>query len=349
MTNPSKETLFALITRGYSFGAISRELQIPKWALRKLLQEYALPTPLAYARSFLTKQHLQQAIDEGKTLKEIAKQCRCKIAVVLTQLKKYGLKTQGQQKIDYLTEIKGKDLNPITKGVLIGALLGDSWIQYIGEATHYVFNIQHCEAQKEYAEFKAKTVMPELFLSDVFTVPWRGEGKEPFRQTSYKYCSISHPYIAWLYHQAYASGKKEVTRELLDDFTILGAAIWFGDDGSSFLREKTYVYCTNSFSLDSLKLLREWLYDNLQIKTTPIPSSSGSSQYLLRIARDSVEQFERTIGAFVKELPGVSYKYKGFVIENPQRLHVEETLKRLKIQSELLCKKESEAEMTSPL
>ena len=104
---------------------------------------------------------------------------------------------------------------------------------------------------------------------------------------------------------------KIVQPSVLEELTIAGAALWFGDDGSANCKERTYYLHTNGFDLESIKLLRAWLFRQVGVKTTPIKVGI-THRYILRIARASVEQFERVIGTYVLDLPGVSYKIKGF-------------------------------------
>lgn len=307
MSKPSKGALSALIVRGYSVGRLARELNCEKWEIKRSLKEYDLLSPLAYARSLITKEYLAQRVSEGASVNQLSNEFRHSFGFVTTLLKENGLQTQQQMHYSEISKLKTQDFSLAERGMMVGMLLGDSWIYK--KDTQYTFGIQHCEKQKAYAGKKA-SLLSNLFVNQTpFVVPQRiNEWK---RTTQYKYMSISHPYLHWLYEIAYINGKKIVQQELLDELTLFGVALWFGDDGSANTKEKTYYFHTNGFDLNSIKLLRHWLFQHVEVKTTPI-RAGNRSQYILRIARASVEQFERIIGTLVNTLPDVSYKIKGF-------------------------------------
>lgn len=309
-----EKELRALVTRGYSFNKIHKILNISKASLRKVFKKYNIPTPLAYARSKLNKDYLEKRIIKGATLRELAVEVRRSSSVIQYQLDKFGLKTKGQVNLEEINKLKDCDLSKSVKGILVGAMLGDSWIQEISD-NRYIFNIQHCEKQKEYAYYKSKILLKGLFRGKAHEYPYNPLKDKFFRTTAYHYCSISHSYFKYLYLSMYRDGEKIVPEEVLKDLTLFGVAIWFGDDGSASIREKTYYFSTQSFSLKYLKILRRWIFNNLKVNSTIMKNK------VLRISRNSVYSFERLMSPFIITLPGVSYKMKYFEFpKNPQRL-----------------------------
>lgn len=322
-----KDQLLDLVQSHLSVSQIARKLNLPKWQAFSLFRLHGVPTPLAYARSFLTEDYLREKIKAGATLKEIATTTRTRIPVVQGMLQKYGLKTDQQLHREEILKLQASNLTPLEKGAIVGTLLGDAWLMKYSDS-HYVMGIQQCEVQKAYAIFKAKTLLSHLFLQDCYTIPYNSAIDKWIRSTSYRFLSISHPYLKFAYETMNVTGKKEVTPEILTDLTLLGIALWFGDDGSANLGDKSYYFSTNSFSKESLHLLREHLFKKCNVKTNLIKASNFNKKeaYQLRVASPSVEQFEKIIGPYICMLPGVNYKYKGFYIKNPQRLYVKDLL-----------------------
>jgi hypothetical protein len=322
-----KDQLLALVQERLSVKQIAIRLNLPKKYVFKAFQTYKLPTPLAYARSFLTKEYLEKRTSAGATLHEIAAATKVSISTVKSMLQKYDLKTTLQIHREEILKLQASELSPLKKGVVIGTLLGDAWIMKYSDF-HYVLGIQQCEAQKEYAIFKAKTLLNTLFLQDYYAIPYNSEIDKWPRSTGYRFLSIHHSYLKFAYEMMHITGKKEVTPEILNDLTLLGIALWFGDDGSANLKDRSYYFSTNSFSKESLHLLREHLFKKCNVKTTLIKASGFDKKeaYQLRVASSSVEQFEKIIGPYICILPSVNYKYKGFYIKNPQRLYVKDIL-----------------------
>jgi hypothetical protein len=316
MSYPTKETIFSLIVNGHSFNKISKELNLTKRVLRRLFKEYMLPTPLAYARSLLTKGYLGKRISEGATLRDLAKEVRKSVSFITTVIGSYGLQTLEQKNAERIQELKSSDLDPSVKGALIGCLLGDSWIQYKTDS-NCVFCIQHCEAQRSYAKFKAKDKMFHIFQSDEIFVPLKPSDRF-FRTSQYQYSSISHPYILFLYNTAYIKGKKVVTDLLLQDLTIFGVFLWFCDDGSRESKKAgSYVFCTDGFDLESVKRLRMWLFDNMKLKSS---LNKSGANYRIRIAAESKSRFEEMMKPFTEYVPNMRYKFGYDVKESSETL-----------------------------
>jgi hypothetical protein len=320
-----KDILLSLIKQQYSLGQIAKELSIEKWKVKRTIKQYNLFTPLAYARSKLTEDFLKDSFLQGKSIKDIAKEARVSHAVIDSLLKKYHISNPIADNLKAIKVVQQNSLDITQKGIILGTLLGDAWL-YKNKKGHVTAWFQHCEKQKKYAEYKA-TQLSTLFRRPAIIVPYNPKIDMWYRTTGYRYLSISHPYFDYLYNALYFSGKKEVSKEVLKDLTLLGVAIWFGDDGSANDKDKSYYFHTNAFSIESIQNLREWLYRNIHVKTSIIKLKSNNDiKYILRIVTADVEQFEKIVGPFITELPAVDYKYKGFKIKNPQRLYVENRL-----------------------
>ena len=95
---------------------------------------------------------------------------------------------------------------------------------------------------------------------------------------SCNFSTIYHPDLIKLYEITYNSkGIKVITEEAMQELTIFGLLAWFYDDGT--LSKSNYMLSTCSFTLEEVKLIRQYLFKKFGIKTTPLKKSNGTSRY----------------------------------------------------------------------
>jgi hypothetical protein len=110
------------------------------------------------------------------------------------------------------------------RGVLVGMLLGD------GGRTYTNFCIGHSLKQKSYLLFK-KDILEKITGKPVHICSVSHTKGEKTYHTMRIYPK-QHPLIKELVKTFYCTGKKRVTKELLEMLTVQGLAIWYMDDGS---------------------------------------------------------------------------------------------------------------------
>jgi hypothetical protein len=83
-----------------------------------------------------------------------------------------------------------------------------------------------------------------------------------------------------MYNLLYINGKKEITLDFLNNFTIKSLAYLYMDDG--YARQKTAYICTDSFSKDSIKILADYIKNNFDLKFSII---KHDKHYRLRLSQ----------------------------------------------------------------
>ena len=84
-------------------------------------------------------------------------------------------------------------------------------------------DIQHCEKQKEYIEWKSNLIKP--FLSNIGVQKFDNHGF-----AGYKFRTKTFRFLK-LYRRVLYKPKKHLSRKLLNKLTPLGIYIWYMDDG----------------------------------------------------------------------------------------------------------------------
>jgi LAGLIDADG DNA endonuclease family len=137
---------------------------------------------------------------------------------------------------------KSRDFSALTteqKALLVALSLGDGHIRIQSEADRKAgrriasqLTFAHGISQKPYLEWKIDQL--NSYFGGHATV---GEGLTSASggRKKYRKChsAKSHPALFQLHSHLYGSGRKIITRELLDLLDPQGVAIWFMDDGSS--------------------------------------------------------------------------------------------------------------------
>jgi hypothetical protein len=124
-------------------------------------------------------------------------------------------------------------MNDNDRGILVGMVLGDGYIR-TATARDKLMNrhvspqiyFGHSIAQSVYAEHKVN-VLNKMFGGHATLRKSRQSNGYEF-----VYANKSNPYFKTLKGMMYCSGKKTITRQVLDMLTPEGIAYWFMDDGS---------------------------------------------------------------------------------------------------------------------
>ena len=125
-----------------------------------------------------------------------------------------------------------------SRNLLIGLLLGDGTI-----SNNNVFKLSHCEAQRDYLEWKIKQLNEMairnngIIMTSINTC-WYATDKTVL----YTQLNII-PFIKVLRKVVYQKGKKTFSRKLLNRLDARGIAIWYMDDGHINIRKNKGKPC----------------------------------------------------------------------------------------------------------
>lgn len=119
--------------------------------------------------------------------------------------------------------------------------------------------------------------------------------------------------------QFYFSGKKEITKKILENLTPLSIAVWYMDDGSTGFSFKSrqkfgynikpeYTFCTDSFSDESCLNIQKWFLEKWDISTKLRQRNKNKIKIGNRIVVNnySVYRFVELINPYILSM----FKYK---------------------------------------
>jgi hypothetical protein len=149
------------------------------------------------------------------------------------------------------------------KQIILGGLLGDSSIYRPSETTRG-FSFIHSIKQRGYFEFK------EMLLGNLFRRGQGSQGGFPGSLPNLRGCSVINPTISdIILNMCEVNGVKKITKEWSQNLDPMGVAIWYMDDGScnfSNTQKPRARFCTNSFSLDEVDILKQMFIKKYNIE-----------------------------------------------------------------------------------
>lgn len=184
--------------------------------------------------------------------------------------------------------------------ILSGTLLGDSSLQYYPKYRWKSpkFKCDHGEKQKEYAKLlhsKLESLGSSLKRYE------RVDKRILKKQVIYCITTKSNPYFLSMYNMLYSTGRKEITLEFLDNFTIRSLAYLYMDDG--YTDQKTAYICTDNFSQQSKKILVQYIKEHFNLHFTIV---NHGKYYRLRLSQYDFSRFCTLINPYIID----SLKYK---------------------------------------
>jgi hypothetical protein len=187
---------------------------------------------------------------------------------------------------------------------LVGKILGDGSIYKGVTSANHRLGFAHKEDQKEYVYFCYDKIKRWCNTEPTY----REQNRDPqIYSTSilkkYALESISHPEFSRLHRYFYEHGRKIVNQDILSNFNDLSLAIFYQDDGSLEVDNRTgkingAKLHLNQFALESVLLFQSDLDKKFNIKSNPNKSQIGKDgrpQYCLRISKSSLETFFEVI------------------------------------------------------
>lgn len=229
------------------------------------------------------EEDLIKLLQEGKTSGDIAKIYNVDIQVIRKRVKKINL--PNDICIKYRPSLE--PLTQIEIDVLIGGLLGDTWIGYSRSSKNALGSFTHKIEHSEYVDFKYNLLKRLCFLPVVHNKHDKRTGR--FYQQ--KFCKIAtNPLLNDIASKFYINKKKTVDISYLEKLTPLGIAIWFMDDGSKTI--DSYKFSTDCFSEEDRNILANILRKfNLEC-TTP-------QNKTIYIKKESKDNFTNLIKDYV--------------------------------------------------
>lgn len=170
-------------------------------------------------------------------------------------------------------------LNQLQHDVLIGTLLGDGNVRKRWGLSY--FRCSHSEKQKGYLLWKYN-LFKEFTKSDIHT------SKRKNRLNMFDFQTLSNRIFNYYYSLFYKNGKKIITAEILNKLNPMSIAIWICDDGSYCNKQGNIILCTNCFSLEEHKLIKNYFKEKWNLD--PTVGFRDKKYYYLRFKKqDSIK------------------------------------------------------------
>lgn len=245
--------------------------------------------------SFLQREYVEKKRAKRSLMQELGISDRA----ISIYLKRFDIKMRSPQEASNVTfdlENMPTDLTENEKQVLYGSLLGDGALTIKeGYSKNATFQEGHCLEQREYLEWKAEQLIRfRPVVRDLNLNPNKHTGK------TYKKCQLytsPAPILNDLYEKFYGE-KKTITREILDELTPLGLAVWYMDDGS-LIRDKnsqSSVIYTNCFSEQEHEIFEQYFLDKWNLCARTV---NGSKYQFLRFPVEETVEFCKIIANYV--------------------------------------------------
>ena len=136
------------------------------------------------------------------------------------------------------------ELNEVEKQVVLGGLLGDLHCRISETSLYAHLQGAHCEKQKDYLLWKV-SLLKRLrcrVRKTVINAYW-------YESKNFKTLNRYHSLF-------YDTGRKQVSRNILDMLNDFGLLIWYLDDGSYSKRDKDINLYTNGFSYSEQLIIK---------------------------------------------------------------------------------------------
>lgn len=215
--------------------------------------------------------------------------------------------------------IKTSFLSNVCRDLILGSLLGDGSIKIHPKYQNARFSFRHSIKQKDYFFWKINQ-LKEISSEKCW---WKQKGGFS-ENVIFRYQSSALPALSELYHLTHPKGKLKIRRKWLNQLTPLSLAVWWLDDGSIISNGRKGVICTDAFSEEENKLLKNYLLKVWGVKTslgkiTRIYQGNTKTYWRLWLrSTEELKMFLRIILPYIKVqsmLPKVIALYKNLDLQ----------------------------------
>ena len=203
--------------------------------------------------------------------------------------------------------LKGTEL----KSAIIGMVIGDGCLTKRYKNGQAYFQMNHCEKQLEYMNWKIN-IIHNITDGKTYETQKILNGKI-FK--GYHFGSNRHPFFTRLHSRFYHNGRKVLDEYLVKMINPLALAIIYMDDGT-FGRHHThgndsFFLCTQNFDYANQMLLQKSLKLNFGLEwniNKSEKSKDGTYNYRLRLSTRFNEKFLDIILPYIRLVPCMHYK-----------------------------------------
>lgn len=232
-----------------------------------------------------------------ETTDQIAKELGVKEYHILTYLKRHGIR-----KIERWERYGIKKFNRNQNEYLHGSLLGDDCLVLPADGKYPYLQVIHSSKFGDYVRWKYK-FWKKLVRNGIKRVPSK-VGNKTF--STHRFRTAAHPGFLSFYQKLYKHGKKQITKEWLNNLTPLALAIWYMDDGYFRQKRGRIYFITLAFGGKGNRIIRDYFLSKWRIKARLQKVSRGRDKYYLWMNTGNSIKFTKIIAPYI--LPCFSYK-----------------------------------------
>ena len=182
--------------------------------------------------------------------------------------------------------------------LIIGSLLGDASIRQRDKNS--CFRVAHTIKQKKYIDWKL-SIMKNFNISEYTE---RSRIINQRKLTMIHLATKTHSIFNYYRKLFYSKGKKIITKKILKQLNPKSLAIWICDDGSYDNTQGYIVLCTNAFSLEEHKLMKQFFKEKFGLE--PPIGFRDKKYYFLRFKQEDSKKLIEIIKPYI--LLGMRYK-----------------------------------------
>jgi hypothetical protein len=214
-------------------------------------------------------------------------------------------------------------------GAVIGALMGDSWmdssanhprvVKYDHDPKRHMSFLRfwHAAKSRDYVEWKVALLrnyldFPKISLRDTLC------GTNGKRYPSVVAQSRGNRKLSYLYPKMYKNRKKYISMKILNRLTVLGLSIWFMDDGSLQRRRAAdgrywptvnARFHTEGFTKPEVEMIQTFLKKKWSIECSVV---RNRQYHTLWLNGDNSKKLFDLVRPFVLQVPSMHYKLPEF-------------------------------------
>jgi len=191
-------------------------------------------------------------------------------------------------------KIQGNPLMFITRkehDIIIGSLLGDASIRQRDKNS--CFRVSHSIKQEDYIKW-ILNILNNFIISEF---EYRKRIIANHEVNMINLATRTHSVFNFYRKLFYKNGRKVINNEILNQITPRSLAIWICDDGSYSKKQGYIILCTNSYSLEEHKLIKEFF--NKKFGLNPTIGFRDGKYYYLRFKKDDTKKIIETIKPFI--------------------------------------------------
>ena len=177
------------------------------------------------------------------------------------------------------------------KEIVLGGLLGDGSLKINDKYKNARYSFRHSIKQKDYFFWKVNQ-LKEISNEKCF---WEQEDEK------LRYQSVALENLTEIHSLTNKGNKLCIKRKWLNLLTPLSLAVWWLDDGSLVKNSRQGVLCTDSFDLESQKILAKYLQNVLGVEVKIGKTAKIGGYYRLWFrSTEMLKKFLRIILPYVK-------------------------------------------------